>query len=79
MKAVVVVLPDEGAMAVARLIGATLSMNGYTHDAPAVINWPMAEPGAVKSSPDSAAQSDSAPVGGYDESIADHLWPETTP
>ena len=42
MKAVVLVIEDdEQASEVSRLIAATLSMNGYRHDNPAVIDWPV--------------------------------------
>ncbi len=40
-KAIVLVVPAEIADDVARLVAATLSLNGYRHDDPAVIDWPL--------------------------------------
>ena len=41
MKAVVLVIEDAGdADNICKLIAATLSLNGYRHDNPAVIDWP---------------------------------------
>ena len=42
-KAVVLLVPDENADEIARLIAATLSMNGYGHNTPGVIDWPTKE------------------------------------
>lgn len=45
MKAIVLVVDDDAsAPTVARLIGATLTMNGYDAGAPAVIDWPSPKP-----------------------------------
>jgi hypothetical protein len=42
MKAIVLVVEDgDEAEIVSKLIAATLSLNGYRHNAPEVIDWPM--------------------------------------
>lgn len=40
-KAVVLVCSEEDADNVCKLIAATLSLNGYHHDKPGVIDWPL--------------------------------------
>lgn len=45
MKAVVLIVPDDHAQLVASLMAATLTMNGFHHDGPAVIEWP--DPGGT--------------------------------
>lgn len=42
-KAVVLVVPDDVADEIARLIASALSLNGYGHNAPGVIDWPTDE------------------------------------
>jgi hypothetical protein len=43
-RAVVLVIPDEvDADDVARLIAAALSINGYGHNSPSVIEWPQGD------------------------------------
>lgn len=49
MKAVVLVVPDDGqADDVARLIAAALTINGYDHNGPSVIDWPVTTPGSAR-------------------------------
>lgn len=44
MKAIVLVLPDDVAEEVGRLIDATLHLNGYrTANEPQIIDWPYSE------------------------------------
>lgn len=40
-KAIVLVVPAEIADDVARLLAAMLGLNGYKHNNPAVIDWPL--------------------------------------
>jgi hypothetical protein len=40
-KAILLVVPEEHAEVLARLIASLLSMNGYSHNQPAVIDWPV--------------------------------------
>ena len=39
-KAVVLLVPDDVADEIGRLIASTLSLNGYGHNTPGVIDWP---------------------------------------
>lgn len=38
-RAVVLVVPDDVADEIGRLIASVLSLNGYAHNTPAVIDW----------------------------------------
>lgn len=40
-KAILLIVPEDDAEDMSRLIAATLSMNGYGHDGPSVIDWPI--------------------------------------
>jgi hypothetical protein len=42
-KAIVVVVPEAVADEVARLIAAALTLNGWKHNEPSVIDWPIAD------------------------------------
>lgn len=44
MKAIVIVCEDVQAEEISRLLASTLSLNGYRHDGPAVIEWPVDPP-----------------------------------
>jgi len=41
MKAIVITCGDAVAEDVARLLASALTLNGYQHDGPAVIDWPV--------------------------------------
>jgi hypothetical protein len=41
LKAILLVLPADSAQEIANLIGATLTLNGYHHTRPEVMDWPL--------------------------------------
>lgn len=47
-KAIVLVVPDDMAEEVSRLIASALSLNGYRHNNPSVIDWPIESPPRVR-------------------------------
>ncbi len=55
-KAIVLAVPDDQADDIARLVASALSLNGYKHNQPGVIDWPTCEH-------DSADGVDQAPFG----------------
>jgi hypothetical protein len=47
-KAVVLVVPEDQAEEVSRLVASALSLNGYRHNGPSIIDWPVDTPPRVR-------------------------------